>query len=153
MNSILRKCDPVYTFFPLRCLIKYISNGDCQFHRAAPVSAICGYDVVINLDGLQNSLQQPFKLQIEHSFARTDFRYCWCSNCRKVTCYEAEGTLEITWFTYTQPVPGLILKYSGSWSNMVYVMTAFTPWSSSWATARRKLVPTGVSSRRKSLKR
>lgn len=63
----------------------------------------------------------------------------------------------ITWgsgqFTYTQPVLGLIWKYSSWCSNIEYVTAAFTPWSLSWAATRRKLIPTGVSSLRKSLKR
>jgi len=66
---------------------------------------------------------------------------------------QAVITWEIRWFTYTQPVLGLIWKYWTWCANMEYVMAAFTPWSLSWAVTRRKLVPMGVSSLRKSWRR
>lgn len=66
-------------------------------------------------------------------------------NLKKAAC-----TCEMGWFTYTQPVSGLTLRYSGSSLDMLYVMAAFVPKSSSWAATRRKLFPIMVSSRRKS---
>ncbi|TNN58398.1 hypothetical protein EYF80_031409 [Liparis tanakae] len=55
------------------------------------------------------------------------------------------------WLTYTQPVRGLTLRYSGCSLDMEYVMAALVPKSSSWAATRKKLVPIIVSSRRKSV--
>lgn len=60
-------------------------------------------------------------------------------------------TWEMGWLTYTQPVMGLTLRYSGCSLDMEYVMAALVPKSSSWAATRKKLVPIIVSSRRKSV--
>lgn len=59
-------------------------------------------------------------------------------------------TWEMGWLTYTQPVRGLTLRYSGWSLDIEYVTAALVPKSSSCAATRRKLVPIMVSSRRKS---
>ena len=60
-------------------------------------------------------------------------------------------TWEMGWLTYTQPVRGLTLRYSGCSLDIEYVTAALVPKSSSWAATRKKLVPIIVSSRRKSV--
>lgn len=37
--------DAVVVLLPLRRLVLYVGDGDCQLHRRAPVSAVGGHDV------------------------------------------------------------------------------------------------------------
>lgn len=54
--SILWDRYPVRAFLPLRQLIKYISNSDRQLYTAAPVPSVCGYDVSVYLECLQEKV-------------------------------------------------------------------------------------------------
>lgn len=76
---------------------------------------------------------------------------CRCTECCVHLAWVQ--TCEMGWLTYTQPVSGFTLRYSGCSLDMEYVTAALVPKSSSWAATRKKLVPIIVSSRRKSMRK
>lgn len=112
-GGVFRDGYPVSAPLPPGRLAEGTGDGYGQLHRAASVASICCYNIATNVSGLRNKADGRYLQSI--LYKSRDSNEPSVMGVRGRGCSVPAGS-DITWeigrFTYTQPVLGLIWKYS-----------------------------------------